>query len=124
MQGETYDVIYFDTSNEDYSELRKFFTDLVPRLLDSNGRFSFFHGFEADRRVCYDVHTKLVEMHTEDAGLDIEWDEIDMNVSARAETGKGGWEGVSRKHWTIDSKDSPPFTQTRLHTNIILCTDC
>lgn len=103
-QGEIYDAIYFDTFGEDYSQLRMFFTELIPGLLDQDGRFSFFNGLGADRRICYDVYTKVVEMHGTEAGLDVEWDEIDVDMSALGEEGKGEWEGVRRRYWTLDSR--------------------
>lgn len=106
-QGELYDAIYFDTFGEDYSQLRMFFTEYVPALLEQDGRFSFFNGLGADRRICYDVYTKVVEMHGSDAGLDVEWDEIDVDMSKMAEAGKGEWEGVRRRYWTLDSKSRP-----------------
>lgn len=102
--GELYDAIYFDTFGEDYSQLRMFFTEFVPALLDTEGRFSFFNGLGADRPICYDVYTKVVEMHAEEAGLDVEWDVIDVDMSALAQDGKGDWEGVRRRYWTLDSK--------------------
>lgn len=103
-QGELYDAIYFDTFGEDYAELRKFFTEYVPLLLDMEGRFSFFNGLGADRRVCYDVYAFVVEMHATEAGLDLEWENIDVDMSQLKEDGKGDWEGVRRRYWTLDSK--------------------
>ncbi len=61
-QGEMFDVIYFDTFAEDYSALRRFFQEFVTGLLSSDGeggRWGFFNGLGADRRVCYDVYTKV-----------------------------------------------------------------
>lgn len=109
-QGEVYDAIYFDTFGEDYSQLRNFFTELIPGLMDQEGRFSFFNGLGADRRICYDVYTKVVEMHGEEAGLDVEWDEIDVDMSGLAEDGKGEWEGVRRRYWTLDKYRLPICT--------------
>jgi len=108
--GEVYDAIYFDTFGEDYSELRMFFTEHVLSLLDEQGRFSFFNGLGADRRVCYDVYTKVVEMHGEEAGLNVDWEVIDVDMSALAEAGKGEWEGVRRRYWTLDKYRLPIFT--------------
>ena len=102
--GELYDAIYFDTFGEDYSQLRMFFTEYVPNLLDEEGRFGFFNGLGADRRISYDVYAKVVEMHCADAGLDVDWEEIDVDMSALGEAGKGEWEGVRRRYWTLDSE--------------------
>ena len=106
-QGEVYDAIYFDTFGEDYSQLKMFFTEYVPGLLDENGRFSFFNGLGADRKVCYDVYTKVVEMHGAEAGLDVEWDESSVDMAELAEDGKGEWEGVHRRYWTLDGEYYP-----------------
>ncbi|KAI0817616.1 arginine N-methyltransferase 2 [Xylaria sp. FL0064] len=109
-QGELYDAIYFDTFGEDYGQLRMFFTEYVPALLDEGGIFSFFNGLGADRKVCYDVYTKVVEMHLTDAGLDIEWNELDVDMKGLEEEGKGEWHGVKRRYWTLDKYRLPIIT--------------
>lgn len=103
-RGEMYDAIYFDTFGEDYSQLRKFFTEYIPGLLNQDGVFGFFNGLGADRRICYDVYTKVVELHLVDAGLDVAWQEIDVDLKGLEEAGKGEWEGVKRRYWTLNSK--------------------
>ncbi|KAF4123988.1 type IV protein arginine methyltransferase [Geosmithia morbida] len=108
--GEVYDAIYFDTFGEDYAQLRNFFTEMIPGLLDMEGRFSFFNGLGADRPICYDVYTKVVEMHATEAGLDVEWDEIDVDMSTLSQDGKGDWEGVRRRYWTLDKYRLPVCT--------------
>lgn len=102
--GEVYDAIYFDTFAEDYAELRTFFTEYVLALLDEAGRFSFFNGLGADRRVCYDVYTKVVELHGEEAGFDVAWDDIDVDLANLGKSGEGEWSGVRRRYWTLDSE--------------------
>ncbi|KAI1128927.1 arginine N-methyltransferase 2 [Nemania abortiva] len=109
-QGELYDAIYFDTFGEDYSQLRMFFTEYVPAMLDEGGVFGFFNGLGADRKVCYDVYTKVVEMHLTDAGLDLEWNEIDVDMKGLEEEGKGEWQGVKRRYWTLDKYRLPIIT--------------
>lgn len=106
-EGEVYDVIYFDTFGEDYSQLRMFFTEFVCGLLDQDGKFSFFNGLGADRKICYDVYTKVVEMHCAEAGLDVEWEESDVDIPGLDEAGKGEWEGVRRRYWTLKSEFLP-----------------
>lgn len=108
--GEVYDAIYFDTFGEDYSQLRLFFDEYVPGLLDQNGIFGFFNGLGADRRVVYDVYTKVVEIHLTDAGLDVDWTEIDVDMKGLEEDGKGEWEGVRRRYWTLDKYRLPVCT--------------
>lgn len=102
--GEVYDAIYFDTFGEDYSQLRMFFTEFIPGLLDSEGRFGFFNGLGADRRICYDVYINVSEMHLAEAGLDVDWTDVPVDMDRMAEAGKGEWEGVKRRYWTLDSK--------------------
>ncbi|KAI0837742.1 arginine N-methyltransferase 2 [Hypoxylon sp. FL0890] len=109
-QGETYDAIYFDTFGEDYSQLRMFFTEYVPGLLEEQGRFGFFNGLGADRKICYDVYTQVVEMHLSDAGLDVEWQELDVDMKDLAKEGEGEWEGVKRRYWTLDKYRLPTCT--------------
>ncbi|CAJ2501221.1 Uu.00g040740.m01.CDS01 [Anthostomella pinea] len=109
-QGELYDAIYFDTFGEDYAQLRNFFTEYVPGLLDENGVFGFFNGLGADRKVCYDVYTKVVEMHLSDAGMDVEWQEMDVDMGGLEEEGKGEWQGVKRRYWTLDKYRLPTCT--------------
>src|SRR3569833_3300325 len=102
--GEVYDAIYFDTFAEDYGQLRRFFSEYVVGLLDQDGVFGFFNGLGADRRICYDVYKTVVEMHLADAGLDVEWSDVDVDMQGLDEAGKEGWEGVKRRYWTLDSK--------------------
>ncbi|KAH0494043.1 hypothetical protein TgHK011_000678 [Trichoderma gracile] len=109
-QGYLYDAIYFDTFGEDYSQLRTFIMEWVPALLDQGGRFSFFNGLGADRRVCYDVYTRVVEMHCADAGLDVEWEESDVDMAELDKDGQGEWEGVRRRYWTLDKYRLPICT--------------
>lgn len=103
-KGETYDAIYFDTFGEDYNQLRLFFTEYVPSLLEEEGRFGFFNGLGADRKICYDVYTQVVEMHLSDAGMDVEWQELDVDMKDLEKEGEGEWKDVKRRYWTLDSE--------------------
>ncbi|KAH7364738.1 putative arginine N-methyltransferase 2 [Rhexocercosporidium sp. MPI-PUGE-AT-0058] len=98
--GEVYDAIYFDTFGEDYSQLKLFFTEYIPGLLDGEGSFGFFNGLGADRRVCYDVYCRVVEMDCMEAGLDVEWTDVDVEVLGGE--GEGEWEGVRRRYWVLE----------------------
>ncbi|KAI0125668.1 arginine N-methyltransferase 2 [Xylariales sp. AK1849] len=108
--GETYDAIYFDTFGEDYAQLRMFFTEYVPGLMEEDGKFGFFNGLGADRQICYDVYTKVVEMHLSDAGMDVEWQEMNVDMKGLEEEGKGEWEGVKRRYWTLKKYRLPICT--------------
>ncbi|KAK8211785.1 S-adenosyl-L-methionine-dependent methyltransferase [Phyllosticta paracitricarpa] len=102
-QNGTFDAIYFDTFAEEYSALREFFSEYVIGLLEPEGRFGFFNGLGADRKVCYDVYTKIVEMDLFEAGFDTEWEEIPIpDLDANGE-----WEGVRRKYWVLDTYRLP-----------------
>ncbi|GME28972.1 Arginine n-methyltransferase 2 [Neofusicoccum parvum] len=126
-QNIIFDAIYFDTFAEEYKALREFFSEYVIGLLDSEGRFGFFNGLGADRKVCYDVYTKvskltnyiityvhksssnhhislqIVEMELFEAGFDTEWEEIPIpDLDANGE-----WEGVRRKYWVLDTYRLP-----------------
>jgi protein arginine N-methyltransferase 2 len=103
--GEVFDAIYFDTFGEDYSQLKLFFTEYVVGLLDPEGKFGFFNGLGADRRVCYDVYCRVAELDLCDAGMDIEW--TDVPVEGLGDEGEGEWKGVRRKYWTLDQYRLP-----------------
>ncbi|KAK5168712.1 Arginine N-methyltransferase 2 [Saxophila tyrrhenica] len=94
-QGVSLDAMYYDTYAEDYKDLKEFFDEYVIALLESDGMFGFYNGLGADRQVCYDVYTKVVELHLDEAGLDVEWTDIAVpDLAARGE-----WEGVRRPYW-------------------------
>ncbi|KAL8867191.1 MAG: hypothetical protein Q9174_005819 [Haloplaca sp. 1 TL-2023] len=92
-----FDAIYFDTFAEPYSALRTFFEDFVIGLLDDRGQWGFFNGMGADRQVCYDVYTKVVELDLFEAGFDVEWTDVEVPDLE----GKGEWEGVKRAYWKV-----------------------
>jgi protein arginine N-methyltransferase 2 len=98
-EGEVFDAIYFDTFGEDYSQLKLFFTEYVIGLLDPEGRFGFFNGLGADRRVCYDVYCRVAELDLCDAGMDVDW--TNVPVEGLSGEGVGEWKGVRRRYWTL-----------------------
>ncbi|KAI9730639.1 MAG: Arginine N-methyltransferase 2 [Claussenomyces sp. TS43310] len=104
-KGEVFDAIYFDTFGEDYAELKRFFADYVVGLLDENGRFSFFNGLGADRRVCYDVYCRVADLDLSDAGFQTEWK--DVEVGDLGAEGEKEWAGVRRRYWTLDNYRLP-----------------
>jgi type IV protein arginine methyltransferase len=102
----TLGAIYFDTFGESYDQLKQFFTEYVVGLLDPQvGRFGFFHGLGADRRICYDVYTKVVEFDLLECGLDTNWVEVDL---PELKTEK--WEDVKRKYFNLDTYRLPVCT--------------
>ncbi|KAI5196796.1 arginine N-methyltransferase 2 [Aureobasidium subglaciale] len=102
-QNQVFDGIYFDTFAEEYKALKEFFTEYVIGLLDPEGRFGFFNGLGADRQVCYDVYTRVVEMDLFDAGMDTEFE--DIHIPDLDEQGE--WEGVRRRYWALDNYRMP-----------------
>lgn len=111
MGGEMYDAIYFDTFGEDYGALKMFFEEYVPGLLAEGGRFGFFNGLGADRRVCYDVYTRVVEMDLAGVGMDVQWVEVEVPIEeGLGKEGEGEWEGVKRRYWTLDTYRLPVCT--------------
>lgn len=110
-QGQKYDVIYFDTFGEDYSQLKLFFQEYVPELLDEGGKFGFFNGLGADRRVCYDVYTRVSEMDLQEVGMQVEWANVPVGeeVVGKKE-GEGEWKGVRRRYWVLDEYRLPICT--------------
>jgi protein arginine N-methyltransferase 2 len=107
-KGEIFDAIYFDTFGEDYGQLKMFFSEYVVGLLSPLGRFGFFNGLGADRRVCYDVYCKVAELDLCDAGFDVEWH--DVEVQGLGKEGEGEWEGVKRRYWTLETYRLPVCT--------------
>ncbi|OBT61705.1 hypothetical protein VE03_09415 [Pseudogymnoascus sp. 23342-1-I1] len=111
MGEEMYDAIYFDTFGEDYGALKMFFEDYVPGLLAEGGRFGFFNGLGADRRVCYDVYTRVAEMDLSGVGMDVQWVEVEVPIEeGLGKEGEGEWEGVKRRYWTLDTYRLPICT--------------
>ena len=105
-EGVVFDAIYFDTFAEDYKALRDFFTEHIIGLLDEKGKWGFFNGLGADRQVCYDVYTKVVEMDAMEAGFDTEWETI--QVPDLEESGE--WKDVRRRYWVLKEYKLPIFT--------------
>lgn len=106
-----FDAIYFDTFAEDYAALKLFFTEFVLGLMAGKGKMSFFMGCGADRRVCYDVYSRVVEADLIDAGLSVEWEEIPVDRTHwdaqdadgdAVPTQKHVWDGVRRRYFDID----------------------
>lgn len=72
-------------------------------LLESGGRFGFFHGLGADRQICYDVYTKVVEMDLMEAGFETQWKNVEVPKLGDEEV----WKGVRRKYWVLDEYKLP-----------------
>lgn len=113
----SFDVIYFDTFAEDYAAFKEFFREQVIGLLDADGgKWSFFNGMGADRRVCYDVYSKVVEFDLLEAGFDVDWLDVPVPeaVLSRGDSDadrlteqERTWQGVKRRYWNVDSYRLP-----------------
>jgi type IV protein arginine methyltransferase len=58
-QGIEVDAIYYDIFAEDYKDFKELFSEHVIGLWEQSGRFGFYNGLGADRRVCSDVYTSV-----------------------------------------------------------------
>jgi len=105
-EGTLFDAIYFDTFAEDYKALHQFFEESVIGLLDDGGKWGFFNGLGADRQVCYDVYSKVVEIDLLEAGYDVEWATLKVQDLNREEQ----WEGVKRPYWKLENYRLPVCT--------------
>nr|XP_023908650.1 protein arginine N-methyltransferase 2-like [Quercus suber] len=102
-QGVILDGIYYDTYAEDYKDLKEFFAEYVIALLEKDGKFGFYNGLGADRQVCYDVYTKVVELDLFDAGMDVEWTDIAVpDLKSRDE-----WNGIRYPYWNVQKYRLP-----------------
>jgi protein arginine N-methyltransferase 2 len=110
--GEVFDCIYFDTFGEDYSQLKLFFSEFVIVLLSPHGKFGFFNGLGADRRVCYDVYSRVVELDLCEAGMDVEFTDVPVDVEGLEldKDGEGAWKGVRRRYFAVDGYRLPVCT--------------
>lgn len=107
-KGMTFDAIFFDTFAEGYSEFREFFSEYLIALLETGGRWSFFHGLGADRQVCYDVYTKVCEMDIFEAGFEIDWEDVETpELQEEISAGQGRWTGVKRKYFNVEKYRLP-----------------
>jgi protein arginine N-methyltransferase 2 len=76
-------------------------------------KFSFFHGLGADRRISYDVYTRVVEMDLFEAGLETKWEIMPLKIRGTEEAGDGVeelnkvWDGVRRKYWVLGEYKLP-----------------
>lgn len=100
--GLSLDAIYYDTFAESYQDLKDLFEEYVSGLLSETGKFGFYHGLGADRRVCYDVYTQVVEIDLKDAGYNTKWEELSVPSIE--------WTGVRRPYWNVDVYRLPTCT--------------
>jgi protein arginine N-methyltransferase 2 len=102
-EGMIFDAIYFDTFAESYSEFKEFFSESVIGSLAEEGRWSFFNGMGADRRISYDVYQRVVEMDLFEAGFEVQWEDVQVDVGDK----EGEWEGVKRRSFDVGGYRMP-----------------
>ena len=105
-EGLQFDAIYWDTFSEAYKDLHLFFSEYVIGLLDDRGKWGFFNGLGADRQVCYDVYTKLVEIDALEMGYDVDWTTVPVPDLEKSQE----WDGVKRPYWTLKEYKLPICT--------------
>lgn len=90
-----FDGMYYDTFSEHYKDLVEFY-DFVVGMLKPTGTFSFFNGLGADRQVCYDVYKEVVEIDLANYGLEVKYEEFEINPESRT------WDGIKKQYWTLE----------------------
>jgi protein arginine N-methyltransferase 2 len=68
-----YDSIFYDPFGDTYADSRVFFDQVVTASLSMDGKFSFFNGFGADRRISFDVYQQILELDLAELGLSVEY---------------------------------------------------
>lgn len=89
-----FDGIYYDTFSEHYKDLVEFF-DYVVGIMKPTGTFSFFNGLGADRQICYDVYKEVVEIDLGNYGLDVKYEEFEIDPAQKT------WEGIRKQYWSL-----------------------
>ena len=102
-EGLLFDTVFFDTFAEEYKDLRIFFEEHLIAILDDDGRFSFFNGLGADRQVCYDVYSKIVEIDLLESGYRLDWETVPIESSKES----GIWKGIKRPYWKLEEYKLP-----------------
>lgn len=97
-EGVYLDGIYYDTFSEHYQDLVDLF-DSVVGLLSPGGVFSYFNGLGADRQICYDVYTQVIEVDLADYGLQVSFETIPIEGD--------NWEGVRKQYWALKEYKLP-----------------
>ena len=105
-KGLQFDAIYWDTFSEAYKDLHLFFSEYVIGLLDEGGKWGFFNGLGADRQICYDVYTKLLEIDALEMGYDVDWTVIPVPDLEKSQE----WDGVKRPYWKLKEYKLPICT--------------
>jgi protein arginine N-methyltransferase 2 len=72
-------------------------------LLADTGKWSFFHGQGADRQICYDVYTKILEMDLFEAGYEVKWELLKVPDLEKLKK----WNGVKQRYWHLSEYKLP-----------------
>lgn len=101
--GIKFDGIYYDTFSEHYRDLKEFFSFVVD-ILNPDGVFSFFNGLGADRQIVYDVYKEVVEVELKQLGLQVQYEEIDVNISDAL------WKNIKHSYFKLKKYALPVVT--------------
>jgi protein arginine N-methyltransferase 2 len=91
----TLDGIFYDTYGEHHTDLEDF-QDVLPRILKTDGIYSFFNGLCPDNAFFQGVACNCVKIQLEALKFDVDF------VKCQIQIKEGSWEGVRRKYWHSD----------------------
>jgi protein arginine N-methyltransferase 2 len=62
--------------------------------------------------VCYDVYSRVVELDLCEAGMDVEFTDVPVDVKGLGldKDGEGAWKGVRRRYFAVDGYRLPVCT--------------
>ncbi|ORX41283.1 S-adenosyl-L-methionine-dependent methyltransferase [Kockovaella imperatae] len=104
LSADGFDAIFMDTFAEGYEDLKTFFESVVPDILEpQQGVFSFWNGLGATNATIHAVSSSLAELHMEDVGLHVQWQDVPIAESQREEV----WKGVRRRYWDLPGYKLP-----------------
>jgi len=109
-----FDAVYTDTFSESYEDLHTFFKHVPGLLSGPTSIFSFFNGLGATNALFYDVYTRLSDMHLSEVGLEVEWDDVDVNMYNKDGDGAERW-GQTRRYFTLPTYRLPCARMVRNH---------
>ena len=94
LSADGFDAVYFDTYLESYSDLHRFFTEALPRLLAKSGRFSYFNGLAPYNIFFHSVYSQLAARDLAELGFVADFTPIEVGL-----LGADTWRCVRRKYW-------------------------
>lgn len=96
-----FDGVYFDTYCEMYGDMQGFFA-LLPRLLKTGGRFSFFNGLSSNNIFAQALSCRAAQVDLSMLGLVCVYEPVTVGDLGDAE-----WRKVVNTYWQLDTYYSP-----------------